>query len=55
MSQPPVRRHLMDPNAPRPVRSAAREQQSLTRVQRWALTDKDERRPLFGRRKQVGR
>ncbi|GAA2161444.1 sugar ABC transporter permease [Pedococcus bigeumensis] len=27
----------------------------LTRAQRWALTDKDERRPLFGRRKQVGR
>jgi multiple sugar transport system permease protein len=27
----------------------------LTRVQRWALTDKDERRSLFGRRKQAGR
>jgi multiple sugar transport system permease protein len=25
----------------------------LTRVQRWALTEKDERRPLFGRRKGV--
>jgi hypothetical protein len=28
----------MDPNAPRPVRSAAREQQSLTRVQRWVMS-----------------
>ena len=38
MSQPPVRKHLMDPNAPRPVRSAVREQQSLTRVQRWVMS-----------------
>jgi multiple sugar transport system permease protein len=27
----------------------------LTRLQRWALTDKDERRHLFGRRKRAGR
>jgi len=27
----------------------------LTSLQRRALTDKDERRPLFGRRKKVGR
>lgn len=38
MSQPPVRRHLMDPNAPRRVRSSAQEQQSLTRVQRWVMS-----------------
>ena len=42
MSQPPVpaprRKHLMDPDAPRPVRSSSREQQSLTRVQRWVMS-----------------
>lgn len=33
---PPRRRsHLMDPNAPRPVRDNASESKSLTRVQRW--------------------
>ena len=32
------RRHLIDPNAPRPVRDVAAEQQSLTRVQRWVMS-----------------
>ena len=35
---PPRRKHLMDPDAPRPVRNPAREQQSLTRVQQWVLS-----------------
>lgn len=33
-----VRRHLMDPNAPRPVRDPRAEQQSLTRVQQWVMS-----------------
>ena len=36
--QPPRRRHLMDPNAPRPVRDHASEEKSLTRVQRWVMS-----------------
>ena len=32
------RRHLMDPNAPRPVRDLNAEDQSLTRVQRWVMS-----------------
>jgi hypothetical protein len=38
---PPTKRrkHLMDPNAPRPAASQARaEQRSLTRVQRWVAS-----------------
>jgi hypothetical protein len=35
---PPRRRHLMDPNAPRPVRNTAAEQRSLTQVQRWVMS-----------------
>ncbi len=37
MTEPAPRRrsHLMDPNAPRPVRDHASENKSLTRVQRW--------------------
>lgn len=35
---PPRRKHLMDPNSPRPVRSAARDQQRLARVQRWVMS-----------------
>lgn len=31
-------RHLMDPNAPRPVRDQSREDRSLTRVQRWVMS-----------------
>ncbi len=44
MSHPPVpvpekrRKHLMDPDAPRPARNSARDQQSLTRVQRWVMS-----------------
>jgi len=38
MSQPPVRRHLMDPDAPRPVRDSARSERNLTRVQRWVMS-----------------
>lgn len=43
MSQPPTtpaprRRHLMDPNAPRPVRDAAQEQRNLSRVQKWVMS-----------------
>lgn len=42
MTQSPVptprRKHLMDPNAPRPVRDTAREERSLTRVQRWVMS-----------------
>ena len=36
--QPPRRRHLMDPNAPRPVRDHASEAKSLSRVQRWVMS-----------------
>lgn len=36
--QPPRRRHLMDPDAPRPVRDRAAEDKSLTRVQRWVMS-----------------
>ena len=32
------RRHLMDPNAPRPVRDPHAEAQSLTKVQRWVMS-----------------
>jgi hypothetical protein len=38
---PPVRkrpRHLMDPNAPRPVRDPHAEDRSLTKVQRWVMS-----------------
>ena len=35
---PPRRRHLMDPNQPRPVRDPAAEAQSLSRVQRWVMS-----------------
>ena len=35
---PPRRRHLMDPNAPRPVRDHESENKSLTRVQRWVMS-----------------
>lgn len=38
---PPVqkrRRHLMDPNAPRPMRDPDAEDRSLTRVQRWVMS-----------------
>lgn len=39
MSQPPVRRHLMDPDAPRrPSRDSARAERNLTRVQRWVMS-----------------
>jgi hypothetical protein len=31
-------RHLIDPNAPRPVRDARAEQRSLTRVQQWVMS-----------------
>ena len=37
-TEPRRRRHLMDPNAPRPVRDHASENQSLTRVQRWVMS-----------------
>jgi len=36
--QPPRRRHLIDPDAPRPVRDRASEDKSLTRVQRWVMS-----------------
>lgn len=32
------RKHLMDPNAPRPVRNAAEEERNLSRVQKWVLS-----------------
>ena len=32
------RRHLMDPNAPRPVRDPRTEDRSLTRVQQWVMS-----------------
>lgn len=32
------RRHLMDPNAPRPVRDPHAEDRSLTNVQRWVMS-----------------
>ena len=35
---PPRRRHLMDPNAPRPVRDHESENKSLTRVQRRVMS-----------------
>lgn len=35
---PPRRRHLMDPNQPRPVRDSAAEAQSLSNVQRWVMS-----------------
>jgi hypothetical protein len=36
---PPRRaRHLMDPNAPRPVRNRQAEERSLTRVQQWVMS-----------------
>jgi lipopolysaccharide export LptBFGC system permease protein LptF len=40
MTEPaqPRRRHLMDPNAPRPVRDHAAENKSLSRVQRWVMS-----------------
>ncbi|QBX56125.1 hypothetical protein EXE58_12055 [Nocardioides seonyuensis] len=31
-------RHLMDPDAPRPARDQAREDRSLSRVQRWVMS-----------------
>lgn len=38
-STPPRRRrHLIDPDAPRPVRDRASEDKSLTRVQRWVMS-----------------
>jgi hypothetical protein len=39
--RPPVQkrpRHLMDPNAPRPVRDPHAEDRSLTNVQRWVMS-----------------
>jgi hypothetical protein len=36
--QPPRRRHLMDPDAPRRPSSSAAAQKSLTRVQRWVMS-----------------
>jgi hypothetical protein len=36
--QPRRRRHLIDPDAPRPVRDHAAEDKSLTRVQRWVMS-----------------
>jgi lipopolysaccharide export LptBFGC system permease protein LptF len=40
MTEParPRRRHLIDPNAPRPVRDHESENKSLTRVQRWVMS-----------------
>ena len=38
MTEPPRRRHLMDPNAPRPVRDHAAETKSVTKVQRWVMS-----------------
>lgn len=35
---PKRRKHLIDPNAPQPVRDVAREQRSLSRVQRWVMS-----------------
>jgi hypothetical protein len=37
---PPVkrRRHLMDPDSPRPVRDPQTEDRSLTKVQRWVMS-----------------
>lgn len=37
-AQPKRRRHLMDPNAPRPVRDHAAENKNLSRVQRWVMS-----------------
>lgn len=36
--QPRRAKHLIDPNAPRPVRDAAAAQRSLTSVQRWVMS-----------------
>ncbi|MCW2833389.1 MAG: hypothetical protein JWN68_1342 [Nocardioides sp.] len=36
--QPRRRRHLIDPDAPRPVRDRAAEDKNLTRVQRWVMS-----------------
>jgi hypothetical protein len=35
---PRRRRHLIDPDAPRPVRDRASEDKSLTTVQRWVMS-----------------
>ncbi len=35
---PRRRRHLMDPNAPRPVHDHAAENESLSQVQRWVMS-----------------
>jgi hypothetical protein len=35
---PRRRRHLIDPNAPRPVRDPGAEARSLTRVQQWVMS-----------------
>lgn len=32
------RRHLLDPNAPRPLRDPRAEHESLTKVQRWVMS-----------------
>ena len=37
-AHPPRRRHLMDPDAPRPVHDRAAEDKNLTRVQRWVMS-----------------
>ena len=37
-TQPRRPRHLMDPDAPRPMRDSASEDKSLTRVQRWVMS-----------------
>ena len=37
-SQPRRARHLIDPNAPRPVRNVRDESRSLTRVQQWVMS-----------------
>lgn len=39
-TQPPEKRrkHLIDPNAPRPVRDPNAEHRSLTRVQQWVMS-----------------
>lgn len=36
--QPRRARHLIDPNAPRPVRNVREESRSLTRVQQWVMS-----------------
>ncbi len=37
-AQPRRPRHLMDPDAPRPVRDHAAEDKDLTRVKRWVMS-----------------